>query len=62
MSTDQATEAARLLAVKLYGPLAERETPEHEAAFAALPEDEKNRRYAKFEQGTAGAWLGTYSR
>ena len=34
---------------------------EHEAAFAALSEAEKNERYAKFEQGTAGAWLGTYS-
>ena len=35
---------------------------EHEAAFAALPEDEKNRQYARIEQGTAGAWLGTYTR
>jgi hypothetical protein len=35
---------------------------EHEAAFAALPEDEQAGQYAKFEQGTAGAWLGTYIR
>ena len=36
-------------------------TREHEAAFAALPEDEQARRYARIEQDTAGAWLGTYT-
>ena len=35
---------------------------EHEAAFAALSEAEQNERYARFERGTAGAWLGTYGR
>ena len=32
----------------------------HEAAFAALSEAEQNERYARFEAGTAGAWLATY--
>lgn len=34
---------------------------EHEAAFTALSEAEQARQYARAEQGTAGAWLGTYS-
>ena len=33
---------------------------EHEAAFAALSEDEQRARYARFERDTAGAWLSTY--
>lgn len=48
-----------------WNPLPEDETSriarEHEAAFAALPEAEQTRQYARFERDTAGAWLGTYS-
>lgn len=46
-------------------PLAEdwttRHARTHEAAFAALTPAEQARRYARAEQDTAGAWLGTWT-